>query len=199
MTFQNPRKADHPASPFFVDRWSPRAYTGEEISDADLNRIFEAARWAPSAYNAQPWRFLYAKRGAPEFEKFLSIVNDGNRTWAKNASVLMVLVSRKLIRPPGADKDAPSRSHSLDAGAAWAYLALEASILGWPAHAMIGIDFEKARRELNVPDDFHVEMAIALGRRGDKAMLSEALQARETPNPRNPTAHFAISGGFPET
>ena len=192
------RKPDHPVSQHFVERWSPRAYNGEDIPDAILMRIFEAARWAPSASNLQPWTFLYAKRGTADFDLFLSLLADGNRPWAKNAAALVFLISKKTRLTPEA-RSVPSRSHSLDAGAAWAYLALEASILDWPAHAMIGIDFEKARRELNVPDDFHVEMAIALGRRGDKAMLSEALQARETPNPRNPTAHFAISGGFPET
>ena len=198
MTFVNPRKADHPASRIFVDRWSPRAYTGEAMPDADLHRLFEAARYAPSAYNSQPWRFLYAKRGTTDFDRFLGLLNEGNRGWAKNASVLIVLVSRKFMRPLGADKDVPARSHSLDAGAAWAYLALEASILGWPAHAMVGMDFDKARVELYVPDDFHVEMAIALGKRGDKATLPEALAARESPNVRNNVAQFALPGGFPK-
>ena len=88
----------------------------------------------------------------------------------------MILVSKKTTRPAGSDKDVPSRSHSLDAGAAWAYLALEASILGWPAHAMVGMDFDRARKDLNVPDDYHVEMAIALGKRGDKAALPEVFR-----------------------
>jgi nitroreductase len=198
MTFHNPRKADHPASQMFVDRWSPRAYTGEDIPDADLHRIFEAARWAPSAYNSQPWRFVYAKRGTPEFDKFVDILFEGNRGWAKHASVLMFLLSRTVLRPPGGDKDVPARAHSLDAGAAWAYLALEASILGWPAHAMVGLDFDKARTVLNVPQEFHIETAIALGKRGDKARLPEALAAREAPNPRNPVSSFAFAGGFPQ-
>ena len=117
MTFQNPRQPDHPVSRQFVDRWSPRAYTGADIPDADLHRIFEAARWAPSAYNSQPWRFIYAKRGTPDFEKFVNILVEGNRGWAKHASVLMFLLSRTVMRPPGADKDVPARAHSLEHGA----------------------------------------------------------------------------------
>ena len=103
-----------------------------------------------------------------------------------------------MLRPPGGDKDVPARAHSLDAGAAWAYLALEASILGWPAHAMVGMDFAKARSVLHVPEEYHIESAIALGKRGDKAVLPEALAARESPNPRNPVSDFAFKGAFPK-
>ena len=197
MTFDNPRKPDHPASQFFIDRWSPRAFTGETMPDADLHRIFEAARWAPSSYNSQPWRFLYAKRESADFQRFLGLLNERNQSWAKQASVLMILVSKKTMRPPGANADVPTRSHSLDAGAAWGYLALEASILGWPAHAMVGFDTERARNELNIPDDCHVEAAIALGRRGEKASLPEAMQAVEQPNARKPITEIAFAGDFP--
>jgi nitroreductase len=192
----NPRKADHSVSQHFLDRWSPRSFTDDVMPDSDLNRILEAARWAPSSYNSQPWRFLYAKRETADFAKFLGLLNERNQSWAKNAAVLMVLVSKKTMRPPGSDKDTPSRSHSLDAGAAWAYLALEASALGWPAHAMVGVDFERARAELNVPDDHQVEIAIALGRRGDKSALPEGFQALEQPNARKPVSEIAIAGGF---
>ena len=198
MTFQNPRRPDHPVSQHFIDRWSPRSYTGEAVPDADLHRLFEAARWAPSSYNSQPWRFLYAKRDSADFPKFLGLLNERNQSWAKNAAVLMVLVSRKLMRPPGSDKDVPTRSHSLDAGAAWAYLALEASILGWPAHAMVGFDYDRARTELGVPEDYQVEAAIALGRRGEKVALPEGLQAVEAPNARKPVSEFAFAGAFPK-
>lgn len=192
----NARKADHPASQFFLDRWSPRAYTGEPMPDAVLHRLFEAARWAPSASNLQPWLFLYAKRDTPDFEKFLGLLNETNQVWAKNAAVLIVLVSKKTRR--NADGfDMPLRTHSLDAGAAWAYLALEASILGWPAHAMAGIAYDHAARVLNVPDDWSVEAAIALGRRGDPASLPEKLQAIEQPNARKPISEITAAGAFP--
>ena len=92
----------------------------------------------------------------------------------------------------------PSRSHSLDAGAAWAYLALEASAVGWPAHGMIGVDFDHARDELHVPDDCHIEMAIAIGKRGDKSALPERLQGVEQPNARKPVTEIVIAGAFPK-
>lgn len=197
MTSSNTRKPDHPVSQHFVDRWSPRAFTGDAIPDATLMRIFEAARWAPSASNLQPWTFLYAKRGTPDFETFLSLLAEGNRPWARNASALVFLISKKTRLTPDARR-VPSRSHSLDAGAAWAYLALEASAVGWPAHGMIGVDFDHARDELHVPDDCHIEMAIAIGRRGDSASLPEKLRANEQPNARKPVSEIVIAGPFPK-
>ena len=118
MTSANSRQADHPIDPLFLERWSPRAFTGEVISESDLFTMLEAGRWAASSYNSQPWRFLYARRDTPNWERFLGLLNDFNRSWAKNASALVVLVSNSLMRPPGAEKDVPSHSHSLDAGAA---------------------------------------------------------------------------------
>lgn len=197
MTSSSSRKPDHPVSQHFVDRWSPRAFTGETIPDATLMRIFEAARWAPSASNLQPWTFLYAKRETPHFDMFLSLLAEGNRPWAKSASALVFLISRKTRLTADARR-VPSRSHSLDAGAAWAYLALEASAVGWPAHGMIGVDFDQARDELHVPDDCHIEMAIAIGRRGDRASLPEKLQANEQPNARKPVTEIVIAGPFPK-
>ncbi len=197
MNAPNPRKADHPVSQHFLDRWSPRAFTGETIPDSVLMRLFEAARWAPSASNLQPWIFLYAKHGTPDFDLFHSLLAEGNRPWANNASALVFLISRKTRLTPEARR-VPSRSHSLDAGAAWAYLALEASAVGWPAHGMIGVDFDRARDELHVPDDCHIEMAIALGKRGDKTALPEKLQGIEAPNARKPVGEIVIAGPFPK-
>lgn len=197
MSSPNQRKPDHPVSQQFVDRWSPRAFTGEEIPDAILFRIFEAARWAPSASNLQPWMFLYAKRGASDFGKFLGLLAETNQLWVKNASAIVFLVSRKT-RQATDGAHVPSRSHSLDSGAAWAYLALEASLVGWPAHGMIGVDFDHARDELHVPDECHIEMAIAIGKRADRASLPEKLQAGEQPNARKSVSEIVIAGAFPK-
>ncbi len=197
MTSANSRQADHPIDPLFLERWSPRAFTGEVISEADLFTMLEAGRWAASSYNSQPWRFLYARRDTAHWERFLALLNDFNRSWAKNASVLVVLVSNSLMRPPGADKDIPSHSHSLDAGAAIANVQLQASRMGWQAHGMVGFDMDRAFADLNVPQGHRVEAAYAIGRPGDKAMLPEALQARETPSPRVPLSQMAFEGGFP--
>ncbi len=194
----NPRKLDHPASNIFIERYSPRAFTGEAISDATLDTFFEAARWAPSSYNSQPWRFLYATKGSPDFAKFLSLLNEPNQLWCKDASALLILCSKKTMKVPNKDEEVPSRTHSLDAGAAWMSFALQASLSGWHAHGMVGFGFDKAKAELNVPDDHQVECAIAVGKLADKTKLPEKLQPMETPNARKPIAETRMAGGFPK-
>jgi nitroreductase len=197
MTEANSRKADHAIEAFFLERWSPRAFLAEPMPDEDLRILFEAARWAPSSSNAQPWRFLYAKRETPAFAKFLGLLAASNQVWAKNASVLAVLISQKSFTPAGKSEPVASHSHSFDAGAAWGFLALQASRSGYAAHGMIGFDIPRAAVDLNVPDDYRVEMAFAVGRVGDKSLLPENLRAREHPSGRNPQADFVFEGGFP--
>jgi nitroreductase len=192
-----PRSADPRVEPLFLERWSPRAFDASVLPDEDLMVIFDAARWAPSAYNLQPWRFLYAKREDADFARLLDLLVPFNRSWAENASVIILVASDTLV--PGPEDQAPrtSHSHSFDAGAAWAVLALQARRMGYDTHGMTGVDFAKARAALEVPDRFRLEAAIALGRRGDKASLPEALQGRETPSGRHPVESFAFRGGFP--
>jgi nitroreductase len=195
MTSFAGRTADHPIAPLFLERWSPRAFTGEAIERPVLMTIFEAARWAPSSYNSQPWRFVYALRDTPAWETFLGLLVPGNQAWAKQAAVLIVTASKTTMAPRGTDM--PSYSHSFDAGAAWQNLALQATQLGWHAHGMVGLDMPRAAAELGVPDGYRVEMAIAIGRLGDKSTLPEAYQAMEAPNGRDPVASFAFEGKFP--
>jgi nitroreductase len=194
----NGRTADHEIDPIFLERWSPRAFTSDTISDADLLTIFEAARWAPSSYNSQPWRFLYARRDTPAFETFLKLLIEFNQGWAKSASALVFVVSKKTFLPPGKDTPIESYSHSFDAGAAWGFLALQAHRLGWASHGMTGFDHALAPVTLNVPADHRVEMALAIGRKGDKSLLPEAAQAREAPSGRNPMSQMIIEGCFPQ-
>jgi nitroreductase len=197
MTTANTRTADHPIDPLFLERWSPRAFDGQPLADADIQSLFEAARWAPSSYNSQPWRFLYAKRDTPEWDKFLNLLIPFNQSWAKNASLLIIVVSNSLMQPPGQEKPFPSHSHSFDTGAAWANFALQATRLGLQAHGMAGFDLNAAFTQLNVPEGYRVEAAIAVGRQADKSILPEAMQAREQPSGRNPISSFAFEGGFP--
>ncbi len=192
-----PRHADHPIDPIFLERWSPRAFSGEAIGEAELLTMIEAARWAPSSYNSQPARFLYARRDTPAWERFFNLLGAYNQSWAAPAAALLVVVSNSLMLPPGAEKPVPSHSHSFDAGAAWMSFALQAQRMGWSSHGMVGFDMDRAFSELNVPQGYRVEMAIAVGRRGDKSILPEALQGREAPNGRVPVAELAFEGGFP--
>jgi nitroreductase len=196
MTFENPRVADHPVDRIFLDRWSPRAYTGEAMPQSVLMTILEAARWAPSSYNSQPWRFLYAVRDNAHWDKFLGLLNEFNQSWAKTGSAIIFVVSETTMVVPGKDSRVPSHSHSFDAGAAWGSLALQASMLGWHAHGMVGIDFDKIKSDLHVPDDHRIESGIVIGKLGPKTLLPEALQAREVPSPRKPLAEIAFEGGF---
>lgn len=193
------RSADHPVDPLFLERWSPRAFDGSQIPEEDLLTLFEAARWAPSAFNSQPWRFLYALRGGPDWERFLDLLVPFNRSWAQSASVLIYILSDSL---PFTDKSSGeptgSHTHSYDAGAAWACLALQASLMGYQAHGMSGVDFERARIELSVPERYRIEASAVVGRIGDPATLPEKLQAREFPSGRRPAAEFAFRGGWPE-
>jgi nitroreductase len=196
MSNDNPRVADHPIDPMFLERWSPRAFTGEAMPQATLFTILEAARWAPSSYNSQPWRFLYAVRDNAHWDKFLGLLNEFNQSWAKTGSALIFAVSETTMTVPGVDSKVPSYSHSFDAGAAWGYLALQASLLGWHAHGMVGIDMDRIRTELQVPEDCRIEAGIVIGKLGPKTLLPETLQARESPSPRKPLAEIAFEGGF---
>lgn len=183
------RIADHPISAIFLERWSPRTFTGEPMSDADLAPLFEAARWAPSSSNLQPWRFLYAKRDTPHFPLFFDALYDGNKGWAAKASVLVAVLSKTMI---AAKDDRPERSnhtHSFDTGAAWACLALQASLTGWTAHAIGGFDLNKAAANLNVPDGYRLECLIAIGR-----YVPDATPA--VPNSRSSQTTFVREGPF---
>jgi nitroreductase len=196
VTAARSRIPEHSIDPLFHERWSPRAFTGEEISVDTLMGLFEAARWAPSANNVQPWRFVYARRGSPAFEKFLETLAPANRLWAGKASALVAVVSRELMAVPGKLEPVPSASHSFDAGAAWAQLALQAHLWGWSTHAMGGFDRAKALEALAIPAAHQLEVFVAIGRRGDASTLPDWARAREVPNERRSLAELVREGSF---
>ncbi|HEX7852639.1 MAG TPA: nitroreductase family protein [Sphingobium sp.] len=187
------RKTDTALDPIFLHRWSPRAYDGSVIPAADLRTILDAGRWAPSSYNYQPWRFLYATRDdAANWQRFLDILIPFNQSWAKDAGVLLFILSETTMGSP----DKPNHAHSFDAGAAWSGIALQSHLLGYHAHGMVGFDLEKARTELGVPEGFRIEAAIAIGKMGDPAALPDALREREVPSDRKALDDIAYPGNF---
>ena len=133
-----PRVSQHAIAPFFVERWSPRAFTDATIDDTELMRFFEAAHWAPSSMNAQPWRFVYVRRGDEGWTETLGCLSNTNQSWAFRASALVAFVSKETMEFNG--KTVPSPTHSFDTGAAWMSFALQAYLAGWYAHGMAGFN-----------------------------------------------------------
>ncbi|HZH62867.1 MAG TPA: nitroreductase family protein [Metabacillus sp.] len=185
----NTRKPNFDISPQFLNRWSPRSFLEKEVPDEDLFSVFEAARWAPSASNLQPWKFIIA-RTKEDREKFHSFIMPGNLLWCKKAPVLAVIVSKTT------SERGINAWHAFDAGTAWGYLALEANRKGLITHAMGGFEKEKAREVLNVPDDYELQAVIAIGYQGEKEALPENLQERELPSDRSPLKESLFEGSF---
>jgi nitroreductase len=187
------RKADYPIDSTFLNRWSPRAMSGEPITEEELFTLFEAARWAPSSFNNQPWRMLYARRDTPHWPLFFDLLVEFNQTWAKNAAALVVFISKTTFDHNGE----PAATHSFDAGAAWENFALQGTQRGLVIHGMQGFDYAKARTALNIPEAFQVEAMVVVGKPGRKEDLPEKLQERETPNDRRKLTETVFEGPFP--
>jgi nitroreductase len=189
---QKTRSTTHEINSLIINRWSPRSFMPEEISDKELFPLFEAARWAPSSSNNQPWRFIYAKRNSKNWNDLFNLLVDFNKQWCANASALVVILSRKNFEHNGQ----PSITHQFDTGSAWENLAIQAVSQGLITHAMAGFDYEKARKDLAVPTDYEVVAMIAIGKRGPREKLSPELQAREIPNTRKPLSEIVMEGKF---
>lgn len=186
------RTTEYPINPLILNRWSPRSMTGEELGDDVIMSLFEAARWAPSSFNNQPWRFIYAKRNTEHWDRLFNLLVDANKTWAKNAALLAVVISRKNFE----FNEKPARTHQFDTGSAWENLALEASSRGIVAHGMQGFDYEKAKTELGIPADFEVMAMIAIGKRGPIENLPTELQDKEKPNDRKALKDIIMEGTY---
>ena len=192
MKTVNGRTAEYEIEDIFLKRYSPRAMSGEKITETDLMTLFEAARWAPSSFNTQPWRFIYAMRDTPEFDNLFSLLVQFNKDWCKNASVLVVTISKKTSN----SGEHANVTHSFDSGAAWENLALQATSMGLIAHGMNGFDYDMAKTKLTVPDDFNVEMMIAIGKPGKIEDLPEQMHKGEIPNDRKPLKEIVFKGKF---
>ena len=166
--------------------------SGKEISDEELMSLFEAAKWAPSSYNNQPWRFIYAKRNTSSWDIFFDLLVEFNQSWAKNASALIVIISRKNFEY----NEKPSITSSFDTGAAWENLALQGSLDGLVVHGIEGFDYDKAKKVLNIPDDYKVEAMAAIGFPANKNVLSEELQKREEKSLRKSLKEIVFESKF---
>jgi len=189
---ENPRQSEAEITPLILNRWSPRALSGEKLSDNELLSLFEAAKWAPSCYNNQPWRFIYVKNGTPAWDKMFSVLAKGNQAWTAKAAVLVLVISYSFFE----HNNLPNPTASFDCGAAWQSLALEASARGLVAHAMSGFDYEAARANFNIPEIYKVEAMIALGRPGERKDLPEDLRAIEFPSGRKQLNEIISEGEF---
>lgn len=186
---QQHRDGQHGVDPLFVKRWSPRAMNGEAVSEEDLMRLFEAARWSPSSYNNQHWRFVHARRDTPAWEPLFNLLVEGNQAWADQAGALVLMISKTTFD----HNDKPAKTHSFDTGAAWMALALQGTVSGLVVHGMQGFDYEKAREVAAVPEGYEVEAMAAIGHPGDAQNLPDHFKG-ERPNGRKELAEIVFEG-----
>lgn len=177
--------------PLFHTRWSPRSYSDREVSQADLERVFEAARWAASSYNEQPWRFLVGKRNSVTYKRIFDSLMPFNQLWATTAPVLILGVAK----PRFSHNNTPNRVALYDLGAAAAYLTLQAAAIGLATHQMAGFDQDAARKAFGIPADYLFGAVIALGYQGEpSALANEQIVAQETaPRQRKPLHEIMLS------
>lgn len=166
--------------------------SGEPLAESELLTLFEAARWAPSASNQQPWRIFYAMRDTPEWPVFFGLLKESNQVWCRNAAALLVFTSVAVNPKTGT----PFKTHSYDTGSAWISIALQGSLSGLVVHGMAGFDYEQAKQRLNIPADWKVEAMAAVGRPGRVEDLPEHLRAREVPSTRQPVTDFVFRGNW---
>jgi len=194
---QKPAPSDYPVHELIRERWSPRAFAEKPVPKNVLRSLFEAARWAPSSYNEQPWAYLIAAKDDKDgFEKMLGVLVEFNAGWAKSAPVLAIAVAKLAF----ATNNAPNRNAQYDTGAATAFLCLEATAHGLAVHQMAGFDPEKARQVCGIPAGWDAIAALAIGYPGDPASLPQPLKDREmAPRTRKPIAEFVMAGHWGHT
>lgn len=177
--------------PVFHQRWSPRAFADRAVNAADLHKVFEAARWAASSYNEQPWRFLVGSRGSSAYQKIFDSLGAFNQAWAAKAPVLILGVAKTTF----SHNNAPNRVALYDLGAATSYLTLQAAALGLGTHQMAGFDPEAARKAFGIPEEYTPGAVIALGYQGEPAALAnDQLIAHEIePRARKPLSELVYS------
>jgi nitroreductase len=192
-----PAPVEHPIHELLASRWSPRAYAGDRpVAPEVLAQLFEAARWAPSSSNEQPWSFIVGIKGRETWNKLFDTLVPGNQAWTRNAPVLMLGLARKTFQKSGS----PNRHAMYDLGQAVSMLLIQATSLGLITHQMAGFDPEKARSTFQVPDNYDIGAVIAIGYQADPSTLPTELRERETaPRTRNSIDTFVFEGDFRKT
>ncbi|MBY0110285.1 MAG: nitroreductase family protein [Candidatus Babeliaceae bacterium] len=187
------RKANYPINPLFLKRHSPRAIADKPLEKEKLMSLFEAARWAPSSYNNQPWRYVYSFKGSRVWQGLQALLVPQNRLWTSNAPVIICVLSHNLFQ----HNNQPSRTHSFDAGSAWENLALQAADMDLVAHAMEGFDYEGVRTYLSIPNMYTVEAMIVVGYPGNIDDLPQDLRKGDLEyTDRMPLENFAFEDTF---
>jgi nitroreductase len=189
--FEN-RDSTFPIDELLLSRVSSRAFSQERLEEEELMSLFEAARWAPSSYNSQPWRFIYARREDKEWHILFDALVEFNKSWCKDADTLVLVISRKFFEM----NNKLSKTASFDAGSSWMSLAIEANKRNIIAHGMSGFDYDKLQKELSIPDSYIVEAMIAIGKKGSKDRLSNELKEMEKPSERKPLHEIISRGSF---
>jgi len=194
---EKPAQTGFPIHELLRRRWSPRAFSDRPVEPQKLRSLLEAARWAPSSYNEQPWAYLVATREDPEeHARMLSVLVEGNMAWAQRAPVLMLSLARLHFERNGK----PNRHAFHDVGLATAQLVTQATALGLVVHQMAGFHAEKARELFGIPEDWEPVAAIALGYPGEPESLPESLRQREfAPRTRKPLEQFIFTGRWGQT
>lgn len=177
--------------PVVRSRWSPRAFSDRAVSPAQLHRVFEAARWAPSSYNEQPWRFIVGQHGSETYQKILSSMAEFNQLWSSKAPVLILGVAKKNF----SHNNSPNGFNLFDLGAASGFLTLQAAALGLFTHQMAGYNKEVARTALGIPDEFDLGSIMALGYQDEPSTLPhEQMVSQEVaPRTRKPLSEIVLS------
>jgi nitroreductase len=174
------RDAAHDVDKTIAQRWSPRAFKKAAIAEQDIQTLFEAARWAPSCFNAQPWIFYVSTDQS--FDKYLSLLVEGNQVWAKNASLICFVVVKKTFE----HNNKPNSYAEFDAGAAWMAMALQARQMGLYTHGMGGIEHQQVADYLELDNDHKVVCGIAIGIADTPDTLPRDIAAKEKPSARKP-------------
>ena len=186
------RSAQATTNDQFRLRWSPRSMTGQALTLAQVQSLCEAGRWAPSCFNSQPWRFIYALPDTPQWQPLLDLLMDANKLWAAKAGALVALVARTHFEA----NDAPAATHSFDTGSAWMSMALQAQHMGLAAHAMWGFHHDQAADALKLPEYFATQALIAFGHPAPAEALPDPLREREVPSPRKALSKLMFNGAM---